>query len=63
MRMAGFFFVRKKRTMKKVAIQGIADSYHDVASHRHFEDEAIELVPCDMFKELIGRVGEDVRMN
>ena len=39
--------------MRKIAIQGIAGSYHDVAAHRYFENEPIELVPCKTFKELV----------
>ena len=41
---------------KKVAIQGIAGSYHDVAAQRYFEGEAVEPVPCDTFREVIEHV-------
>ena len=40
----------------KVAIQGIAGSYHDVAAQRYFEGEAVEPVPCDTFREVIEHV-------
>lgn len=38
--------------MKKVAIQGIAGSFHDIAARKYFSNEIIELLPCDTFKEL-----------
>ena len=47
--------------MRKIAIQGIAGSYHDVAAHRYFEDEPIELVPCETFKKLVRKVTSDER--
>ena len=45
--------------MKRVAIQGIAGSYHDVASRSYFEDEDIEIVPCNSFKEVFASVHKD----
>ena len=30
--------------MKKVAIQGTLGSYHDIAAHKYFEGEEIELI-------------------
>lgn len=32
--------------MKKVAIQGTLGSYHDIAAHKYFEGEEIELICC-----------------
>jgi len=46
----------QKGMKKKVAIQGIAGSYHDVAAQRYFEGEAVEPVPCDTFREVIEHV-------
>ena len=45
--------------MRKVAIQGITGSYHDVAAHRYFEGEEIEIIGCDSFKEVIKKVCDD----
>lgn len=45
--------------MKKVAIQGIAGSYHDIAAHNYFEGEAIETLPCSTFREVIGSIKKD----
>ncbi|WP_277465108.1 prephenate dehydratase [Parabacteroides sp. PF5-6] len=44
---------------KKVAIQGIAGSYHDIASHNYFEGEEIEIVGCNSFKEVIATIRKD----
>jgi len=38
--------------MKRIAIQGIKGSFHDIAAHRFFEDEEVELVCCDTFEQM-----------
>jgi len=38
--------------MKKVAIQGIIGSYHDIAVHHFFENEEVELICCDTFEQV-----------
>ncbi len=45
--------------MIKVAIQGIAGSYHDIAAHHYFEGKDIEIIPCDHFKQVIATVKKD----
>jgi prephenate dehydratase len=45
--------------MKKVAIQGIAGSYHDIAAHNYFEGEDIDLIACAHFKDVIAAVKKD----
>ena len=42
--------------MKRIAIQGIKGSFHDIAAHRFFEDEEVELVCCDTFEEMFARL-------
>lgn len=44
---------------KKVAIQGIAGSYHDIAAHNYFEGEEIEIIPCNTFREVIATIKKD----
>ena len=44
---------------KKVAIQGIAGSYHDIAAHNYFEDEEIEIIPCNTFRDVIATIKKD----
>lgn len=45
--------------MKKVAIQGISGSYHDVAARNYFEGEEIEIIGCNSFKEVVRKVRDD----
>ena len=45
--------------MKKVAIQGISGSYHDVAARNFFEGEEIEIIGCNTFKEVVGKIQDD----
>lgn len=41
--------------MKKVAIQGIAGSFHEIAARKFFGED-IEIIPCLTFKELFEQV-------
>jgi prephenate dehydratase len=45
--------------MKKVAIQGITGSYHDIAAHHYFEGEDIEPVACGHFKDVVAAIKKD----
>jgi prephenate dehydratase len=45
--------------MKKIAIQGVEGSFHDIAAHHYFEGEAIELIPCAQFKDVIAAIRKD----
>lgn len=38
--------------MKKIAIQGIHGSFHDIAAHQYFANEQIQLDCCATFEEL-----------
>ena len=38
--------------MKKIAIQGVPGSYHDIAAHKYFKDEEIALLSCNTFEEV-----------
>jgi len=44
---------------KKVAIQGIIGSYHDIAAHQYYEGEEIEIIGCSTFKEVIRCIRND----
>ena len=48
--------------MKRIAIQGIEGSFHDIAAHRYFEGEELQLVCCDTFEELFARLRESSDM-
>ncbi|EJX07447.1 chorismate mutase/prephenate dehydratase [gut metagenome] len=45
--------------MKRIAIQGIRGSFHDIAVHQYFPDEELELVCCNSFDELITTMQQD----
>ena len=56
---AGFFLYNIFRTMKKIAIQGTLGSYHDIAAHKYFEGEEIELICCANFEDVFGAIKKD----
>ena len=57
---AGLFCENDKtRTMKRIAIQGIKGSYHDMAAHYFFHNEDIELICCSTFEEVFATVKDD----
>lgn len=45
--------------MKKIAIQGVPGSYHDIAAHKFFPNEEIELICCATFEEVFGNMKQD----
>jgi prephenate dehydratase len=45
--------------MKKVAIQGMIGSFHDIAAHQYFDGEKIELICCDTFEEVFENIRKD----
>lgn len=45
--------------MKRIAIQGIEGSYHDIAAHQFFEEEDIQLICCDTFEQLFDAIRQD----
>ncbi len=45
--------------MKKVAIQGTLGSYHDIAAHKYFEGEEIQLICCATFEDVFAAVKKD----
>ena len=45
--------------MKRIAIQGIKGCFHDIAAHRYFEEEELELQCCDSFEEEFRMIEED----
>ena len=45
--------------MRKIAIQGVNGSYHDIAAHKYFKDEEIELICCNTFEEVIAQMKKD----
>ena len=48
--------------MRKIAIQGVKGSYHDIAAHKYFKDEEIELICCNTFEEVFAQMKKDSDM-
>lgn len=48
--------------MRRIAIQGIKGSFHDIAAHRYFDGEALELVECDTFEGVFEAMASDQDM-
>ncbi len=55
----GLFYYKVNKMKKRVAIQGIAGSYHDIAARNFFEDEEIEIVDCNSFRDVISTIKKD----
>ncbi|MBQ8673397.1 MAG: prephenate dehydratase [Bacteroides sp.] len=45
--------------MRRIAIQGTLGSFHDIAAHRYFEGEEIELICCATFEEVFEAIRQD----
>ena len=45
--------------MKKIAIQGIKGSFHDIAAHQYFNNEDVELICCNTFEEIFQQMRDD----
>lgn len=45
--------------MKRIAIQGVIGSFHDIAAHQYFEGEQIQLICCATFEEIFQHIKED----
>lgn len=48
--------------MKRVAIQGIAGSFHDIAAREYFNDEEIEIVACENFSQVFQTMKSDTSL-
>jgi prephenate dehydratase len=44
---------------RKVAIQGVAGCFHDIAARQFFQDETIQTIPCETFKDLFATIKKD----
>lgn len=45
--------------MKRIAIQGLLGSFHDIAAHQYFQNEQIQLICCDTFEEVFENIKRD----
>lgn len=45
--------------MKRIAIQGVRGSFHDIAAHQYFDGEQIQLICCNTFEEVFESIRKD----
>ena len=45
--------------MKRIAIQGGAGSFHEIAAREYFRDEELEIVPCSTFRDVFAETRRD----
>ena len=45
--------------MKRIAIQGVRGSFHDIAAHGYFKDEQLQLICCNTFEQVFQNVHDD----
>lgn len=45
--------------MKRIAIQGLLGSFHDIAAHQYFEGEQIQLICCSTFEQVFENIKRD----
>ena len=45
--------------MKRIAIQGVIGSFHDIAAHQYYEGEQIQLICCNTFEDVFKSIKED----
>jgi prephenate dehydratase len=45
--------------MKRIAIQGVKGSFHDIAAHQYFSDEEVELICCNTFEAVFETMKAD----
>lgn len=60
-----FFFNRLEimpQKPKRIAIQGVIGSYHDIAAHEYFKEESITLNCCNSFDDLFMKLKSDETM-
>ena len=45
--------------MKRIAIQGLIGSFHDIAAHLYFEGEQVQLICCSTFEQVFDNIRQD----
>ena len=45
--------------MKRIAIQGITGSFHDIAAHQYFSGEQLQLICCNTFEQVFDTMRQD----
>lgn len=45
--------------MKRIAIQGVLGSFHDIAAHQYYEGEQVQIICCSTFEEVFENIKRD----
>ncbi len=45
--------------MKRIAIQGMPGSFHDIAAHQYFEGQQVQLICCSTFEQVFENIRRD----
>ena len=45
--------------MKRIAIQGLKGSFHDIAAHLFYEGEQMQLICCSTFEQVFADIGDE----
>lgn len=45
--------------MKRIAIQGVLGSFHDIAAHQYYDGEQIQIICCATFEEVFENIKRD----
>ena len=45
--------------MKRIAIQGVIGSFHDIAAHEYFKGEQIQVICCSTFEQVFEQMAQD----
>ena len=58
---AGFFYsiTKENKNNEKGSHSRNISSYHDIAAHKYFEGEEIELICCANFEDVFGAIKKD----
>lgn len=51
--------MKNKEIMKRIAIQGFQGSFHDIAAHKYFEGEQLQLTCCETFEGVFQETAKD----
>ena len=60
--MSGIFFFKIIDMVKRIAIQGVVGSFHDIAAHKFFSGDELEIICCDTFEEVFSNMQADPDM-
>ena len=55
----GGIFLQKTKLLKRIAIQGGAGAFHQIAAQQFFKNEKIDIVPCVTFRDIFTAAEKD----